>query len=164
MKTSRTIALTVAALAIGFFAAQWCSAQPSKQSTNYDFGALQQLESFVTYLEETKQTNTLHRFETYLNATMASQQYAFLGLNLSVLERLRDGRTNSAYELLEGQLDSEIISFVSVYNKLPTSLKCQGSLKILGYAKDYRAKYPFKHRYPDVDKGVADAFKVIDAK
>jgi hypothetical protein len=32
------------------------------------------------------------------------------------------------------------------------------------YAKDYRAKFPFKHGNPDIDKRVADAFKVLGAK
>lgn len=164
MKTLRILTLTVAALAIGFSAARWCSAQPSKEPTGYDFGALQQLESFLTYLQETKQTNTLHRFETYGNATMASRLYADLGVTLAVLQRLRDGQTNSAYELLEGRLDSDLIGFVSSYRELPTTLQSQGSLKVIGYMKEYRAKFPFKHRYQEVDQGVADAFKILDEK
>src|SRR4051812_43290765 len=60
MKTSRAFALAAAALVVGFLVASLCVAQPSSQAlrkepASYDFGALQQLTSFVTYLQDTKQ-------------------------------------------------------------------------------------------------------------
>ncbi len=169
MKTSRAFSLTAAALAIGFLAARWCTAQPSnqpptKEPASYDFGALQQLASFVTYLQDTKQTNILQRFNDYSNASLASQHYSDLGVTLAILQRLRDGRTNQACELLEGRLDTDIIGFVASYRELPASAREQPGLKVLGWARDYRAKYPFKFRYPNVDEGVADAFKILDEK
>jgi len=169
MKTSRTFALVAVALVVGFLAARWCAAQspqqqPAKEPASYDFGALQQLESFVSYLQDTKQTNILQRYNDLSNASIASQHYADLGVTLAILQRLRDGRTNQAYELLEGRVDTDIIGLVASYRELPASLRDQTSLKVLGYAKDYRAKFPFKHRYQNVDDGVADAFKILDEK
>ena len=169
MKTSRAFALAAAALVVGFFAARLCFAQPSgqtplKEPASYDFGALQKLTSFVTYLEDTKQTNTLQRFNDYTTASLASHHYADLGVTLAILQRLRDGRTNQAYELLEGRLNTDIVGFVASYRELPASVRDQPGLKVLGQARDYRAKYPFKHRYPSVDEGVADAFKILDEK
>src|ERR1022692_1285302 len=169
MKTSRAFALAAAALAIGFLAARWCAAQPSnqppaKEPASYDFGALEQLESFVTYLQDTKQTNTLQRFNDCLNASNASRSYADLGVTLVILQRLRDGHTNQAFGLLEGNLDAEITGFAASYRELPASLRDQTSLKVLGWVRDYRAKYPFKHAYQNVDNGVADAFKILDEK
>jgi len=38
------------------------------------------------------------------------------------------------------------------------------SLKPLEYARDYRVKFPFKHRYPSVDEGVAEALKILNEK
>src|SRR5438477_4687633 len=116
MKTSRAFTLAAAALVVGFLAARWCSAQPAKQPSakepaSYDFGALQQLESFISYLQDTKQTNILQRFEDYSNASLASRHYADLGVTLAILQRLRDGRTNQAYELLEGNLNTDIVGF-----------------------------------------------------
>jgi hypothetical protein len=169
MKTSRAFALAAAALAAGFLAARWCTAQPSNQPpakvpASYDFGALQQLDSFVTHLQDTKQTNTLQRFNDYMNASLASQHYSDLGVTLAILQRLRDGRTNQAYELLEGRLDTDIVGFVRSYRELPVSAREQPGLKALGWTRDYRTKYPFKHRYPEVDEGVADAFKILDER
>jgi len=127
MKTSRAFALAAAALAIGFFSARWCAARPSDQpparEPSYDFGALQQLESFVTYLQDTKQTNILQRFNDYSNSSNASQQYADLGVTLAILQRLRGGRTNQAYHLLEGQLDADIVGVATSYRQLPASLR-----------------------------------------
>ncbi len=169
MKTSRAITLAAAALVVGFFVAHWCVAQPSgqvphKEPASYDFGAMQQLESFVTYLHDTKQTNILQRFDDYSNASLASQHYADLGVTLAILQRLRDGRTNQAYELLEGRLSSDVIGFVASYRELPAPARELPGLKVLGQARDYRAKFPFKHRYPSLDEGVADAFKILDEK
>jgi hypothetical protein len=169
MKTSCAYALAAAALAVGFLAAHWCAAQPSnqppaKEPTSYDFGALQQLASFVSYLQDAKQTNTLQRFNDLMNASLASQNYADLGVTLEVLQRFRDGRTNLAYEVLEGRLDSDIIGFVASYRELPASAREQPGLKVLGWARDYRAKYPFRFQYTNVDEGVSDAFKILDAK
>jgi hypothetical protein len=169
MKKSRAFALAAAALAAGFLVARWCVAQPAsqpshKEPASYDFGALKQLESFVSYLQDTKQTNTLQRFDDYSNASLASQHYADLGVTLAILQRLRDGRTNQAYELLEGRLNTYIVGFVTSYRQLPASVRDQPGLKVLEQARDYRAKFPFKHRYASVDEGVAQAFKILDEK
>lgn len=169
MKTSRAFGLAAAALVVGFIAARLCVAQPSSQTprkdpASYDFGALEQFRSFVTYLQDTKQTNTLERFNDYATASLASQHYADLGVTLASLQRLRDGRTDQAYELLEGRQDTGIVGFVASYRQLPTSVRDQPGLKILQQARDYRVRFPFKHRYPSVDEGVADAFKILDEK
>jgi hypothetical protein len=169
MKTSRAFTLAAAALVLGFFAARWSFAQPSNQASHkapagYDWGALQQLTAFVSYLEQTKQTNTLKRFDDYMNASQANQTYAELGTTLAILQRLRDGRTNQAYQLLEGQMDADIVGFVTAYRQLPPSVRDQPGLKILQWARDYRARFPSKHKYPTVDEGVANAFKVLDEK
>ena len=71
MKTSRTLPLVGVALIIGFLAARWCTAQSAQQASRkepptHDFGALHQWESFVLYLQETKQTNTLQRSLAFL--------------------------------------------------------------------------------------------------
>ncbi len=169
MKTSRAFALASATLVVGFFAARWCAAQPSnqpssKEPASYDFGALQQLESFVSYLQDTKQTNTLQRFNDYSNASLASRYYADLGVTLAILQRLRDGRTNQACQLLEGNLDADIVGFATSYRELPASLRDQTSLKVFGWVRDYRTKYPSQHRSQIVDDGVANAFKILDDK
>jgi hypothetical protein len=166
MNTSRTFFLAAGALVVGFFAARWCAAQPPPQKqTTYDFGALEQLASFVSYLQDTKQTNTIQRFNSYSNASLASRHYADLGVTLNILQRLRDGRTNQAYELLEGQLDVAIIGFVTSYHELPVAARQQPEqLKMLQQARDYRARFPFKHRYASVDDAVAGAFTVLHEK
>ena len=166
MKNLHAFAFAGGALVFGILVARWCPAQTPKPPTKNeqrtrDFGALQQLAAFVSYLQDTKQTNTLERFNVCMNASVASQNYADLGVTLGILQRLRNGRTNAAYELLEGQLDTAIIGFVRCYRELPASAQSQPGLKVLQQAKDYRAKFPFKHRYADVDTAVADAFEVL---
>jgi hypothetical protein len=156
------------ALVIGFLAARWyyvqAPNQPSaKKSQSYDFGALQQLESFMAYLQKTGQTNTLQKFNDYTMASLANQFSGEMAVNLIVLQELRSGRTNQAYTLLEHELDSDIVGFVGSYRQLPPSARELGSLAILQKARDYRAKYPFPS-YPGGDQAVADAFKILDEK
>jgi hypothetical protein len=163
MKTSRAFALAAATLAVGFFAARWSNAQPqpAKEPVSYDFGALQQLTSFLTYLQDTKQTNTLQRFNDYSNASLASQHYADLGVTLTILRELREGRTNQALDLLEGNLDAGIVGFATSYRELPASVRDQTSLKVFSMARDYRAKYPSPLH---MDDDIAGAFKILDGK
>ena len=172
MKTPHVFALATAALGIGFLTARWCTAQPSVQPpavkatcnepANYDFGSMEQLASFIAYLQATGQTNTLQRWHDLTAASLAARHSVDMGMTLAILERLRDGRTNQACELLEGQLDADIVCFVASYRELPTSAREQPGLKVLNWARDYRAKNPFKAQYPYADDGVADAFKILD--
>jgi hypothetical protein len=174
MKTPHVFALAAAALGVGFLTARWCTAQPSvqppvvqpcaREPATYDFGAMQQLASFIAYLQATGQTNILHRWHDLTAASLATQHNGDMGTTLAILERLRDGRTNQAYELLEGRLDADIICFVASYRELPKSACDQPQLKVLSWARDYRARYPFKPQYPYADDGVADAFKILDEK
>jgi len=83
---------------------------------------------------------------------------------LGILQRLRDGRTNTAYDLLEGQLDTAIIGFVNSYRELPPSAQKNSGLKVLQQASDYRAKFPFTHPYAEVDTAVAAAFNILGEK
>jgi hypothetical protein len=61
-------------------------------------------------------------------------------------------------------VSTDILGFVSSYRELPPSIREKMNLKPLEYARDYRAKFPFKHRYPNVDEGVAEALKILDEK
>lgn len=169
MKTSSALALAAVALVVGFLAARSCAPQssyqpPSKSPTSYDFGASQQLVSFLVYLHDTKQTNTLQRFNDYSNASIALREYADLGVTLAILKLVRDGRTNQAYEVLEGNLNADIVGFAASYNELPASLRDQTDLKILEGARDYRAKYPSPSHSQTEDEAVADAFKILGNK
>ena len=169
MKTSRAFALVAAALVAGFLTARWCAAQPSnqpsgKEPASDDFGALQQYESFVRYLQDTGQTNTLRRLKECSNASLASQQYADLGVTLTLLQTLREGHKQQVYDLLEGKLDADIVGFATSYRELPVSLQKQRSLKVLGNAKEYRARNPFPHGSRMIDDSISEAFKILEEK
>ena len=77
---------------------------------------------------------------------------------------LREGRTTNAIELLEGRLDTGIIGFAASFKELPKDHQEWLGVRSLSEARWYRDKYPHKHRYPSVDEGVADAFKMLDEK
>lgn len=169
MNTSRAFALATLALVVGFLTARWCYAQPSNQPSkkgpeSYDFGALQKYESFAAYLQDAKQTNILQQFNDYSNASLASQFGADLGMKLLVLQKLRDGHTDKAYQMLECSLDTDIVGFVTSYRQLPASAREQENLKVLKMAKDYRAQYPFSFNDPIADEALTNAFKLLDEK
>lgn len=167
MKAARSFGFVAATLVVGFLALRWCIAQPasppSREGAKFDhaFG-LHALESFVLYLQGTKQTNVLNRFSEYSNASLVSRHYADLGVTVAILQRLRDGRTNEAIELLEGRVSTGIIGFAASYRELPNASREKINLKLLEFARDYRSKYPFKHRHPNIDEGVTDALRILE--
>src|SRR5664279_2624532 len=99
MKTSRTFVFITIALCIGFLAAKWSQAQPTaktsnrESTTNTDL-AFHELESLFSYLQDTKQTNALQQINDYLFSSAALQKSADLSETVTILQYLRDGRTN----------------------------------------------------------------------
>jgi hypothetical protein len=168
MKPTRTFVLIALALSIGFVVAWWCVAQtnaPAKKAvTGNSNPALDRLSALVSYLETNKQTNALKLFYEYSNASIAQQHSADIGVTLDVLMALREGRTTNAMELLEGRLDTDIIGFAASFRELPGAQREWLGLQSLTEARWYRDKFPHKHRYENVDDGVAEAFELLDKK
>ena len=168
MKTSRSFALVSAALVIGFLAARWSFAQPgqpsSKESATDYYIGFHQLESFVAYLQDTKQTNALQRFYEYSNVTIASRSSADLGVRLHLLYQLRNGRTNEVIRMLEQQTRSDVVGFAASYRELPAALRVKIGLTALREARDYCRKYPVKSEHADVDEILSKAFTLLDEK
>ena len=94
---------------------------------------MDQLTTFVSHLEATKQTKTLKLFNDYSNSSLAQQHSADLGVMTAILLRLRDGRTNEAIKLLESRLDGDAVGVWASYNELPPALRERVSLKSLEY-------------------------------
>ena len=137
----------------------------SKAPAIYDFGEFQHHASLATHLHDTKQTNALQQLNDYFTASCATQNYIELANTLAVLQRLREGRTDQAYQLLEGLLNSHLIGFVSSYRQLPASVRAnQLGITMLQHTRDYRAKFPFKEGNAIIDEAVAEAFKVLDER
>ena len=169
MKTSRVFGLVVAALVIGFLAAHWCFAQSTRQISSKEratdsYIGLHELESFVSYLEDTKQTNTLQRFYDYNNVTIVSRSSADLGVSLHILYDLRNGHTNEAIRMLEGQMTSDVSGFAASYRELPVSIREKVGLTAFREARDYCRKYPVRSGNSDVDAIIEKAFSLLDEK
>ena len=126
--------------------------------------ASQQLESLVSYLQDTKQTNALKQLNDALIYSDALRVSINLATTVSILQGLRDGQTNEVFKLLESHLDGEVTDFNFCYNDLPAPIQRQMSLVSLQRARDYRAKFPFKHTDQNIDERVANAFKILDEK
>jgi hypothetical protein len=169
MKKSHALGLLMLALITGLFVANWSVAQsggrPSSKTGDTDdaFG-LHELESFVSYLQDTKQTNTLSRFNDYSNARIASEASAQMGVTAAILLRLQDGRTNEAIRLLEMRLTGDAVGFAASYRELPASVRERVSLIPLQHARDYCSKYNVKESHPDLDQIVSNAFALLDQK
>jgi hypothetical protein len=168
MKTTRTFVLIASMFCVCLIAAWWCSAQssaPSKKPiTGNSNPALDRLTALVSYLEANKQTNALKLFNEYSSASLAQQHSADMGVTLHILMALREGRTTNAIELLEGRLDTDIIGFAASYKEMPKTDREWLSLHSLSEAHWYRDKFPHKHRYQNVDDGVAEAFQLLPKK
>jgi hypothetical protein len=169
MKTSRVLTLVGLALIAGFLVSHLSTAQPalqppSKAAVTDDAFALRQLESFVTYLQDTKQTNVLKRFGDYSDASIVSEKQADMGVTTAILVWLRDGHTNEAIHILETRLTGDAVGFAASYRELPGPVRETVRLATLEHARDYYRKFHVKENQPDVDQIVANAFKLLDEK
>jgi len=167
MKSSRLFGLVAAALGIGFLTVGWCLAQPahhasSKEPAADNYIGLHELENFVAYLQDTKQTNTLRRFNDYCNVTIVTRHSAELGVRLHVLNDLRSGRTNEAIRMLELQTTSDVVGFAASYRELPAGVREKVGLTAFKEARAYCNKYSVKNSNSDVDEFLANAFKLLD--
>jgi hypothetical protein len=155
----------IPAFCVGRIAAWWCSAQsstPTKKAVNGESNpALDRLAALVSCLEANKQTNALKLFNEYSGASIALQHSADMGVMLHILMALRQGRTTNAIELLEGRLDNDIITFAASFREMPQAQREWFGLHELYEARWYRDKFPLKHRYQNVDDGVAQAFELL---
>ena len=166
MKTARTFILLATTLCIGFLAARWSEAQSVnsmsiKKSTITDGVDTQELESLENYLHDTKQTNALKQLNDILSANRAWERAADMSLTGSILQGLRNGKTNEVLNFLENHLDMNISVFGSEYRTLPVALKKEMSLKSLQDAQNYRSKFPFKSS-DAYSESVANAFKILN--
>jgi len=168
MKRARTFISAGLVSAIGFLVAWWCVAQtdaPAKKPvTGGSSPALDRLTALVSHLETNKQTDALKLFYEFSNASLAQQQSADIGVTLHVLMALREGRTTNAIDLLEGRLATDVIGFAASFRELPEQQQEWLGLRSLSEARCYREKFPHKHRYENVDVGVAQAFQLLDNK
>jgi hypothetical protein len=165
MKKSHAFVLTIAALVIGIVSTRWCFAQSARQASSAtsksdNYIAFEQLQDFVRYLQDTKQTNTLRKFNDYANVTLASRSSADLGVKLGILHDLHSGRTNEAIHLLELQVTSAVVGFAGSYRELPLSIREKVSLTAFREARDYCTKHPVS----DGQGSLKQAFTLLDEK
>jgi hypothetical protein len=164
MKTWRTFVIGAAALAIGFAAARWGIARPSNQPPTVEEW---KWTGYLTYLESLKRSKQPSiTYRDWITLSAADSLNFSISENLEILESLRKGNTNEAYELLEERVDAEIVGFVGNYRQLPASARGQTTLKVLERARDYRVDHPFKspQLYPNINAQVAEAFTLLNKK
>ena len=167
MKTTPTFALVTAAFTVGLLAAHLCFAQPahksaSAEATTDSYIALHELESFVAYLHDSNQTNTLQRFNQFMSVNIVSEQSGQLGVRVGILYNLRKGRTNEAIRLLESQMTSDAVGIAAGYKELPPAIQKKVSLTAFNEARDYYRKYSPKSSNSDVNAIVEKAFNSLD--
>jgi len=164
MKRAHAFTSIGIALGIGLSAAWWCRAQVPVKTTvpQANNPALDRLAALVSCLEANHQTTALKLFNDYANASIALEHSADMGVMLHVLQAIREGRTTNAIEVLEGRLDTDIVSFAESYKELPWTQRRWLGLQSLAQARSYRDKFPNKRRSQNADDGVTQAFQLLD--
>ncbi len=80
------------------------------------------------------------------------------------LKRLRAGNTTNAVELLEIKLDGDLIGLGAMLAD-PREFKSDPQhIKTLQMVKDYRAQFPRKTGWPEVDAGADKAFDLLNGQ
>lgn len=156
------LALIGALLCVRWSAAQTAGKPARKPNVPDPNLAFEQLVGFVNHLQNTGQTNALRLFDDYSHAFLAQQHSAQLDTTAWTLLRLREGRTNEVIRMLELQLTSEAISFVTSFRNLPGPLREKLSLTPLGHARDYCSQYHVKSTNAEIAQIEANAFALLD--
>jgi hypothetical protein len=164
-----TLFLAIIVIIAGIPIMHWCYGQTGrgsvgKGSETDSYYGLRELESFVTFLQQTKVTNALQRFNDYSHARMASESSARLGLTLHMLDALRNGRTNEAVRLLDLQMRGDVVTFAAAYQELPASVRSKAGLTAFTEARDYCRRYPDATGTPETSAAIMQAFAILDGK
>jgi len=80
------------------------------------------------------------------------------------LRRLRAGDATNVVELLEIKLDGDLIGLDTFLADPREFTRDPLYVKSLQKVRDYRTEFPHKTDSPDVDRGVAEAFTLLDAQ
>jgi len=97
--------------------------------------AVEQLHLLLEDLNEQKQTSALKHLNGYLSAMITSQQTADADMTVTILERIRAGRTAEAIELLEFQLDGSVIGLADSLTVKTKLERPAGALKAVQRAR-----------------------------
>lgn len=101
-------------------------------------------------------------YNRWMESYMKTERYNQLSQRCRVLVQLRAGKTNEAAETLETLMDGDILVFGSFIGDVRPEERRAADTKLLTTVRDYRAAHPWKSTgYPDIDKGVADAFALV---
>ena len=120
---------------------------------------MERFERLAVELDASKQTNALAHLVDLVNAINVLHATTQAGMSVAVLERLRSGRTNDVIGLVETHLDGALTVLSNHTGELRDN-----QAKILEMARQYRATFPRKTAYPEVDAEVAHALESKDSK
>ena len=164
MKTERIFTFIVLALCIALLAARGSRANPAHETSGNDDLYIQELDSLENFLNDTGQTNALRQLNHILAHNRAMQDDVDLSLTVTILQGLRDGKTNEMVRFFENQLDAKVAVFGSEYRALPIAYQKQISLKPLQRARDYQVKFPSKKPDPVWGADMTNAFQILNER
>lgn len=153
MKALRIVLLILVALLVSAAVGHRASAQ--RTGSRGKSVAEARLVQLFSDLSASGQTNITAQVAGVLDAQMALQHSADIGMTVGILERLRSGRTNEAINLLETRLDSALMGF----GFAPRDARDASSQRMIEISKQYRAKFPRKTGVVVIDTAVARALE-----
>ena len=85
-----------------------------------------------------------HRYGQAVSDTICSYEFLHASEVLTRLRDLRAGNTNAAFEALEGQLDTSVISLRGILDDCPTIDHARNYTNLLLRIGEYRAIFPYR--------------------
>jgi lipid-binding SYLF domain-containing protein len=123
--------------------------------------ANEQLRLLLSDLSTNNQTSALNHLNAYLSAMTTAMQTADTATTLLVLQRLRQGQSPEAIDLLEARLDGSLIALGASLNAMPRAKRPPQSMELLRQVRSYREKYPRHTENPDIDKQVTQLLDLL---
>ena len=86
---------------------------------------------------------------------------AEIGGEVRALQHLRAGNSSNAVTILEAQLDGALVALHASLSISPSPGDDPFPFEMLELAREYRAKFPHRSNSAEMEKGIADAFRLV---
>lgn len=100
----------------------------------------------------------------FVNKFAAMAEAANANFDIATLNQLQANNVTNAIRLMESRLDDSVGSLGFYVGQIPKAKRDPTQMKIIGKAKEYRDKFPYKSGESIIDESVSNAFSLVETK
>jgi hypothetical protein len=109
-------------------------------------------------------TGTNYFWKRFMNTFYSTSLAEEIGTDVVLLNQLRANNVTNAADFLEIRLNGSLVGLGVYLQNIPESRRDPTQVGILGQAKEYRSKFPYKDSFPLGDQMISNAFSLVNMK